>query len=134
MSPIGIARATLAAAAAAVSSTAPAPESSASPAVNASGTAFPELAHFFGNNTQWANHMAQDDPDFFPSTNKSQHPGIVWLGCSDSRVPESVITQQHPGSIFTHVSELRSSSEARARASRGARASVVHLLDIACTH
>lgn len=107
MSPVGV-TATAIAAVSAVSSGAPAP--SASAAVNGSAPAFPELAHFFSNNTQWAQHTAQDDPNFFPTLNASQHPGIVWIGCSDSRVPESVVTQQNPGSIFTHVSGFKRAS------------------------
>lgn len=110
MSPVGVtatAIAIAAAASSAVSSVAAPPAPAPSAAVNGSQVAFPELAHFFSNNTQWAAHTAQDDPSFFPTLNASQHPGIVWIGCSDSRVPESVITQQNPGSIFTHVSLAR---------------------------
>ncbi|EKM60384.1 uncharacterized protein PHACADRAFT_23743 [Phanerochaete carnosa HHB-10118-sp] len=47
-------------------------------------------------NRQWA----QLNSGLFP--NGDQTPRILWIGCSDSRVPESVIFAGVPGEVFTH--------------------------------
>ena len=31
-----------------------------------------------------------------------QKPEILWIGCSDSRVSESIVTDSKPGKIFVH--------------------------------
>ncbi|KAG5634936.1 hypothetical protein H0H81_000268 [Sphagnurus paluster] len=51
-------------------------------------------------NSQWIAHITASDPEFLPESVQGQTPGTLWIGCSDSRVPESVITSSRPGEIF----------------------------------
>ncbi|KAH8977683.1 carbonic anhydrase [Lactarius akahatsu] len=60
------------------------------------------LAKIFSANAQWAEAVNTADPDFFRLSAKGQTPKVLWLGCSDSRVPESVLTASRPGDIFVH--------------------------------
>ena len=54
------------------------------------------------NNKDWAEKVAQNDPEFFKDLAKVQNPEILWIGCSDSRVPADRITGTVPGEIFVH--------------------------------
>ena len=56
----------------------------------------------FEGNRQWADEMLQADPDFFVKRAKEQKPPVLWIGCSDSRVPANEITGTAPGEIFVH--------------------------------
>src|SRR4030042_5038889 len=40
--------------------------------------------------------------DYYRGIAQAQHPQVLWIGCSDSRVPEDVITRSKPGTIFVH--------------------------------
>src|SRR5690606_25189451 len=40
--------------------------------------------------------------DYFDRLTELQTPEILWIGCSDSRVPADRITGTHPGEIFVH--------------------------------
>jgi len=53
-------------------------------------------------NAQWAQDVARAQPDFFLTSAEGQKPHTLWIGCADSRVPESVITGAKPGDIFVH--------------------------------
>ncbi|KAF8588288.1 carbonic anhydrase [Ramaria rubella] len=60
------------------------------------GVPFDEL---LPNNEKWATSIP---PDWFKISAEGQSPKTLWIGCSDSRVPASVITGSKPGDIFTH--------------------------------
>ncbi|KAI8089698.1 carbonic anhydrase [Halteromyces radiatus] len=54
------------------------------------------------NNRQWAAAVIHEDPEFFKTIALQQEPKILWIGCSDSRVPANQIVQLGPGEIFVH--------------------------------
>jgi len=60
------------------------------------------LASLLSANVEWAERISTDDPDFFGHCAKGQSPKVLWIGCADSRVPESVLTGAKPGDIFVH--------------------------------
>jgi carbonic anhydrase len=64
-------------------------------------TAHP-LAHLFENNRNWVNKMLVEDAEFFSRLSHLQTPEILWIGCSDSRVPANQITGLAPGEVFVH--------------------------------
>lgn len=53
-------------------------------------------------NRQWVKEMLDKDPNFFRKLVDTQTPEVLWIGCSDSRVPANQITATQPGDIFVH--------------------------------
>jgi carbonic anhydrase len=51
-------------------------------------------------NAKWVQAINSTKSDFFKELSKAQSPEFLWIGCSDSRVPESDITDTMPGAIF----------------------------------
>ncbi len=54
------------------------------------------------NNQKWAAERVAEDPHFFDRLKAVQNPDILWIGCSDSRVPANQITGLQPGEVFVH--------------------------------
>ena len=44
----------------------------------------------------------EKDPDFFNRLANGQQPPLLWIGCSDSRVPANEIIGAQPGEVFVH--------------------------------
>ncbi len=53
-------------------------------------------------NRAWVAQRLKEDPDFFERLSRGQSPQVLWIGCSDSRVPANEITGTLPGEIFVH--------------------------------
>lgn len=56
----------------------------------------------FDGNKAWVAETLKKDPQFFEILAKGQKPPVLWIGCSDSRVPANEITGTLPGEIFVH--------------------------------
>lgn len=53
-------------------------------------------------NRAWVRQRIDSDPTFFERLSKGQRPQVLWIGCSDSRVPANEVTGTEPGDIFVH--------------------------------
>ncbi|MET3112408.1 carbonic anhydrase [Pedobacter sp. CG_S7] len=53
-------------------------------------------------NKDWVAETLLEDPAYFDKLAAGQKPPILWIGCSDSRVPANQITNTNPGDIFVH--------------------------------
>ena len=56
----------------------------------------------FNTNTKWRGSIAEKDPALFERLGKGQSPQILWIGCADSRCPETTILGLNPGDVFVH--------------------------------
>lgn len=54
------------------------------------------------NNKKWVESQLALDKDFFNDLAKGQNPQLLWIGCSDSRVPANEIVGGKPGDVFVH--------------------------------
>ncbi|KUJ60665.1 carbonate dehydratase [Flavobacteriaceae bacterium CRH] len=54
------------------------------------------------NNKKWVEDSLAKDPNYFADLAKGQTPPLLWIGCSDSRVPANEIIGAKPGEVFVH--------------------------------
>jgi carbonic anhydrase len=59
------------------------------------------LEECFEENRKWAKNVAKD-PEFFARLEAIQNPDLLWIGCSDSRLPPNEIIGRKPGELFVH--------------------------------
>lgn len=60
------------------------------------------LPDLFRRNRKWAQSMRDQDSEFFKRLAEQQNPDLLWIGCSDSRVPANEIVGHLPGDMFVH--------------------------------
>ncbi|MFI5030328.1 MAG: carbonic anhydrase [Reyranellales bacterium] len=60
------------------------------------------LARMMESNRAWADKINQENPGFFDRLAKQQTPRVLWIGCSDSRVPGNESIGVLPGEVFFH--------------------------------
>lgn len=56
----------------------------------------------FENNRKWIEEKTATNADFFEHLAQGQHPEILYIGCSDSRVTAEEMTGIEPGQMFVH--------------------------------
>ena len=54
------------------------------------------------NNKKWVENKLAISPDYFKNWADGQSPPLLWIGCSDSRVPANEIIGAEPGEVFVH--------------------------------
>ena len=60
------------------------------------------LKECFDANRAWSTRMRERDPQFFERLMRAQKPELLWIGCSDSRLPPDQVVGRLPGEIFVH--------------------------------
>jgi carbonic anhydrase len=60
------------------------------------------IDEWFQANREWAARMRASDPGFFERLRHQQSPQLLWIGCSDSRLPPDRIIGRQPGEVFVH--------------------------------
>ncbi len=60
------------------------------------------LEECFEANRAWSARMRERDPKFFERLQAAQTPQLLWIGCSDSRLPPDQVVGRLPGEIFVH--------------------------------
>lgn len=61
-----------------------------------------DIAQIFENNRSWIADRLHQDPDYFDKLSRGQNPGILYIGCSDSRVSAEELMGVKPGEVFVH--------------------------------
>jgi carbonic anhydrase len=85
------------------------------------------FTYALSSNAAWAGYKSHQNPSFFPTLATGQSPTILWLGCSDSRVPETTLLGLQPGDVFVHRNIANIISPTDINSSAVIEYAVVHL-------
>ena len=61
-----------------------------------------DLDNVFKNNEKWIKDKLSKDENYFEELAKGQSPELLYIGCSDSRVPVGELMGAKPGEVFVH--------------------------------
>lgn len=67
-----------------------------------SNTVTSYLNQCFEENRKWARNAVANDPLFFKRLEAIHNPEMLWIGCSDSRLPPNEIIGRKSGELFVH--------------------------------
>lgn len=70
--------------------------------VNHENTAEMDFSKVFQNNREWVEEKLSHNPNYFIDLAKGQHPELLYIGCSDSRVTAEELMGAKPGEVFIH--------------------------------
>ncbi len=60
------------------------------------------LERLFKNNEEWIGKKLDAEPGYFEKLSKPQHPDLLYIGCSDSRIPAEEFLGLKPGEALVH--------------------------------
>ncbi|KAF2753960.1 carbonic anhydrase [Pseudovirgaria hyperparasitica] len=69
---------------------------------NCSSNSSDSIERAINGNRSFAQRFKNEKPDLLKELIAGQHPEMLWIGCADSRVPETTICGSEPGDIFVH--------------------------------
>jgi len=61
-----------------------------------------DFSVLFQNNERWIAQKLAGNPDYFQQLSGGQHPEMLYIGCSDSRVTAEELMGAQPGELFIH--------------------------------
>ncbi|KAI8851400.1 carbonic anhydrase [Chytridium lagenaria] len=80
----------------------PAVNSGAAAVESPAGSHGETLMDLLENNRRWADKLRRESPGLLERLAATQTPEVLWIGCSDSRVPAESVVGLGPGDLFVH--------------------------------
>ncbi|MBY0433010.1 MAG: carbonic anhydrase [Cyclobacteriaceae bacterium] len=62
----------------------------------------PSLQQLLQGNQRFIEQKLRENSSVFKDSSQGQHPKVLWIGCSDSRIDPNEITQTGIGDLFVH--------------------------------